>query len=352
VGATWLAAAACGSSDANDPLLLAKSQGYIPGASVAPNEPLQVANGQFTLGPLPGRPPFFSLDGGPENPADLTQRAIITGTSATITGPGVVPAGDIDDLYTGFATSDSVAIGVELKDLSTGYWVVPTAGFEANTGVPGVNWAVTANFNPAAPAGHHVLRFVAIDAAGRAGTQVDASVCIDPAVPDNMHTCLPNRAPPAAVISLKWDDNFDLDLHVVTPDGTEINQAHPLLGSPDGVAPARTSPASLCSTTDTFAACLDHDSFVNCIPDGLRQEDVIFPASPAPGLYKIYVDPFAPCGQVAVRFTTSVYVLTGACPNCGLVRTFTQSGELLSFQVTGGASTGLFVAQIELPQGH
>jgi hypothetical protein len=195
---------------------------------------------------------------------------------------------------------------------------------------------------------------VAIDAAGVAGRQVDAPVCIDSVIPDNMHACVPDRAPPAAVVTLRWDDNFDLDLHVVTPDGTDINPRHPLVPAAAGTPPPTPdSPAILCSPLRlaTFDACIDRDSLGSCIPDGLRQEDVIFTSAPAPGPYRVYVDPFAPCGQPAVRFTVSVYTRSGVCPNCALAPIFTQSGELLSIQVTGGATAGLFIQQIELPQG-
>ncbi len=331
-------------------LSLATCDGQSP--SIQPDEPIQVVGGQFVTGALPGMAPWMSLDGAPEDPADLERRAIIT-NQETISGPTVpLVAGAEGQAFSGFATTDTVAIGVAMKDLGTGYWVVPTGAL----GIlhPGVAWNLVANFNPADPPGPHILRFVAIDAGGNAGTQVEASICIDSIVPDNQHACSPDQIPPAAVISLRWDDNFDLDLHVVTPDGTDINPRDRFLGPTDAGAPAPGSPAALCSPLRlaTYDACIDRDSLANCVPDGHRQEDVIFTETPVPGPYRIYVDPFAPCGQPGVRFTVSVYTLAGTCPNCGLVQTFTQSGALLSFQVTGGAGTGLFIKQIELPQGR
>jgi hypothetical protein len=335
IGVASLAAVAC--------------EGQSP--SVLPDEPFQVVRGQFFAGALPGMPPWVSLDGGPQDPAELTHRAIIT-TNETISAPTLpLLPGAAGEAFSGYATTDTAAIGVAMKDIGTGYWVVPAGPPDAPH--PGFKWGFEANFNPDDPPGRHILRFVAIDAAGNAGRQVEATVCIDSNVPDNTQACLPGQVPPAAVISLRWDDNFDLDLHVVTPDGTDINPRHPVVLS-DAGAPPRGSPGMLCSSspTATSHACIDRDSLANCVPDGLRQEDVIFTDSPAPGPYRIYVDPFAPCGQPAVRFTVSVYTLAGTCPNCGLVRTFTQSGELLSFQVTGGAMAGLFIQQIELPQGR
>lgn len=293
----------------------------------------------------------MSVDDASEDQAELTQRAIIT-NGETISGPTTLPlvAGAEGQAFSGYATSDTVAIGVEMD--GTGYWVVVAGGPVPMH--PGVEWSVHVNFNPADSPGPHTLRFVAIDAAGNAGTQVEASVCIDSIVPDNQHACSPNQAPPTAVVSLRWDDDFDLDLHVVTPDGTDINPRHPFLGPTDAGAPQPGTPATLCSPLRlmTYDACIDRDSLAGCVPDGHRQEDVIFTDAPAPGAYKIYVDPFAPCGQTGVRFTVSVYALAGACPSCGLVQTFEQSGAFLAFQVTGGTGTGLFIEQIELPQGR
>ena len=71
---------------------------------------------------------------------------------------------------------------------------------------------------PAAPP----LRAVAIDGAGNGGTQLDTVLCIENRIPDNGHACDPTQAVPAVVFSLRWDANFDVDLHVITPDGTDI----------------------------------------------------------------------------------------------------------------------------------
>jgi hypothetical protein len=307
-------------------------------SSVAPNEPIQVAGGQFIAGVLPGMPPWVSVDGAAQDPAELTHLAIDDAVSRPF-GP-LVP-GAAHQQFSGFATQDAVAIGVTMADEGTGYWVVPVGGL--NPQLPGkVDWEYFADFNPQDPPGRHKLRLVAIDAAGGAGRQVEVPVCIDSLLPDNGHTCIPDRVPPAAVISLQWDDDFDLDLHVVTPDGVDISAKAPQPptdgqfdgGAPDGGVPA-----------------VDRDSLVACVPDGFRQEDLIFQSPPVPGIYRIYAKPFAACGQMAVRFTVNVYALTGACPDCGLEASFTQSGELLASQAVADTTSGLFIHEVELPQG-
>jgi hypothetical protein len=302
-------------------------------SSVAPTEPIQIAGGQFIAGALPGTPPEESLDAAAPDPTELSHLAIDDAVNRPF-GP-LVP-GAAHQQFFGLVTQDAVAIGVAWADAGTGYWVVPVHGL--NPIFPGkADWEIFVDFNPNNPPGQHNLRLVAIDAAGGGGRQVNVPVCIDSAVPDNNHTCFPTHAPPAALISLRWDDNFDLDLHVVIPDGTDIS-AKPPAGS-DGGAP------------DSGAPAIDRDSLRGCAPDGFRQEDVVFQSPPTPGIYRIYAKPFAACSQIAVRFTVTVYALAGTCPDCALASTFTQSGELLSSQVAGDTAPGLFIHEVELPQG-
>jgi hypothetical protein len=319
VACAWLGAAACTGQS----------------SSVAPTEPIQIVGAQFIAGALPGLPPWVSVDGAAQDPAELTHLAIDDAVSRPF-GP-LVP-GAMHQQFSGFATQDAVAIGVALADEGAGYWVVPVAGLNPQM-IGKVDWGFFVDFNPTDPSGRHKLRLVAIDAMGAAGREVEVPVCIDSAVPDNGHACIPDRAPPAAMISLQWDDNFDVDLHVVTPDGIDISAKPPIDSQFDGGAPGAGGPT------------IDRDSLRGCVPDGFRQEDVVFQSPPAPGTYRIYAKPFASCSQVAVRFTVTIYALTGACPDCALASTFAQSGEFLSIQAAGDTTPGLFLTEVDLPQG-
>jgi hypothetical protein len=142
-----------------------------------------------------------------------------------------------------------------------------------------------------------------------------------------LHECDPTAAVPAAVMTLQWDADFDLDLHVVTPDRLDINPKMPI-GAPveAGARPPATAPR------------IDRDSLLGCVPDGLRQEDLVFQKRPT-GIFDIYADPFDPCGKPTVHFKVTVYESVGG----GLQTKFTTSGELLGSQATGGGSAGLFV---------
>jgi hypothetical protein len=278
-------------------------------------EPIQVVSGQFIAGSLPpdtGGPPVTSIS--------FNSQVVIPGAA----GKGV----------SGRAGDKASAVAVRFADMGSGYWVVPAGELDAM--FPGeLNFRFSANFDANNPPGFHPLRFTAIDAAGHAGAPTDIPLCIAGRIPDNLHGCEPNVPPPAAIISLQWDTNFDVDLHVVTPDGTDVNPKAPLVvGLEAGAVP------------DPNAARIDRDSLGGCVPDGLRQEDLVFQTPPPRGSYLIRADPFAACGQSSVRFTLTVYRTAGKCPACELQAGTTQAGELLAGQVTGGASAGLFVAQV------
>jgi hypothetical protein len=285
-------------------------------------EPIQVAAGQFIAGDLPANA------GGPDITAiALNNQNVVVGAAGKA--------------ISGRASDTAVAVGVRFADLGTGYWVVPVA--EPDAQFPGeINYRFSADFDADNPAGFHPLRFVAVDGAGHAGAPKDAPLCVANRIPDNLHACLPNTAPPAVVISLRWDTNFDVDLHVLTPSGVDVSPKLPL-----------TQPVEAGAAPDSNAPRIDRDSLGGCIPDGLRQEDLVFQLPPPPGTYQVRVDPFAACGQSAVRFELTVFQTKGTCPACSLQpmplppsQALSQSGELLASQTTGGASSGLYVAQV------
>ncbi len=169
--------------------------------------------------------------------------------------------------------------------------------------------------------------------------QTGVSLCINSRIPDNGFACYPDiQAPPHAVFTLEWDTNFDLDLHVLTPDGTDINAREPY-GGPIEAGVHGISPD---------LPHIDRDSLGDCVPDGLRQEDLIYQDPLPGGDYKVYVDPFAACGQAAARFKFTIYQSSGTCPGptCRFGSVSSVSGELLASQVTGGAGPMLKIDQL------
>jgi hypothetical protein len=241
-----------------------------------------------------------------------------------------VLAGAAGKSFTGAATNNGSSVGIRFADMGTGYWVVPL-GIASGEIQGALSFAFSADFATTIPPGKHPLRAVAIDNNGHAGTAEDISLCVQSRIPDNNHACIPSIAAPAAVMTLAWDTNFDLDLHVILPDGRDVNPKTPLTVDPT-TADAGANPSGI-----------DRDSLGNCVPDGMRQEDLVFQTPPPPGLYDIYADPFASCGQPDVHFTFTLYLL-GDDGNLHIADA-PIGGELLAMQANAGTSTGLFVVE-------
>jgi hypothetical protein len=226
-------------------------------------------------------------------------------------------------------------VGARLEGLGTGYWLVPTGAPDPTQ--PGTStFGLTTSFDPNIPGGLRNLLIVAIGASGQAGYQTPTQLCIAPRIPDNGHSCDPTKPVPNAVLSLRWDTNFDLDLHVQGPHGANFSPEQPYGGPVD--AGAHGIPAGLPQ--------IDRDSLANCIPDGLNQEDLVFYEPPPSGTYTVSVDPFQSCGQPSVQFEFTLYRSTGKCPDCSLAATTSIGGELLASQVNGGVLVPLKIAQV------
>jgi hypothetical protein len=232
---------------------------------------MRIAGAQFVRGPMPD------------------------GSSA---GPGVAQVSLVNNnIWAGFAddpiggaldpTATSAAIGLRGD---VGYWVVPA-------GVPNVatpsdpSFAATAAFSEGIVLGSYTLVVRAVDQNGTFGLP-STQILVAEASPTN--------PPPTGqlVVTLTWDTESNLDLHVVDPGGAEIYWAQqssmPPFGAVDGGS----------------YGYVDYDSNANCVIDGLRREDAIWPNPPPPGTYTVRVDAASLCGQPNAHWTVRV-VLQG-----------------------------------------
>jgi len=288
-------------------------------------EPLLVHGAQFVSGPLPGKAP---TNGGPPAPSgDAGARTFppLTITAFQVEYPLALP-GATGKSVAGRASSDTAAIGVKLQGLGSGYWVVPIG--DPDPDYPGESdFSLSADFNADDPTGQRNLLAVAIDSNGNGGIQQESPLCLTQKIPDNLHECVKTNVVPRAVFTLQWDANWDLDLHVILPDGADVNPKQPVTVPSEGGPPGPT------------VGKIDRDSMRGCVNDGWRQEDLVFPTEPAKGNYELYVDPFSSCGLGAVRFNM---IVSEPGADGALHPTFTRSGEFIQTQESGG-SRGLFV---------
>jgi hypothetical protein len=265
-------------------------------------EPLQVQGGQFFSGPLP------------------------TGTGPTVdfinTSSTVFTTGAINKNLNGDADMGATAVLLRFADLGSGYWSVPVGMPDITVSNGALTWSATCNFSQDIPAGPHSLVFNAIDASGNAGPK--------PGENQTETLTFGSLVPKGdVVISLTWDSNADLDLHLVAPDGTELDSQHPT------TAAMRESDGGLPPGT----AVLDRDSNADCVEDGYREEDAVFADPPAPGNYIVRVDMFSACGAPGADYVVTVR-------EHGAV-TQTTRGILLAADADGGGpGSGVFVTQL------
>lgn len=121
-------------------------------------------------------------------------------------------------------------------------------------------------------------------------------------------------------INVTWDVESDTDLHVVEPSGEEIYWGNP---------------------NSSSGGQLDVDSNPACNLDGIKSENVFWPAGMAPsGMYTVLVDLWDAC----------------ATPQSNFIVTVTRNGQSQTFAGTlsgpgtnGGAGAGQFVTAFVLP---
>jgi hypothetical protein len=162
-----------------------------------------------------------------------------------------------------------------------GYWIV--AAGVPDVAAPGLpSFRATAAFSTALVPGAYALEVRAADAAGHLGAPLRQTLTALSSAPSLL-------VAGALVVSLEWDTEADLDLHVVDASGDEIFH-----GAPRG--------ASRSGAEQPDPGTLDVDSNANCTIDGLRREHVIWRAEPPAGHYVVRVDAASLCGRASAHW--------------------------------------------------
>ncbi|HVZ87415.1 MAG TPA: hypothetical protein VHG72_10630 [Polyangia bacterium] len=269
---------------------------------------MQVAAAQFVSGDLEATTP----SGGP---------AVITlFNSLTAVQPG-----EIEKPLSGTLDTTATAVALGLRG-DRGYWIV-IAGPPALDAPDQPTFAATLSFSPNLPFGNLTLVARAVDAQGRFGPPSTVPLTNAPPPPPSG----------TLVVSLRWDTESDLDLHVVIPGGIEIWAGN--------INSYRTPPPGTVVDASAWQSggILDFDSNANCVIDGRREENVIWQSSPPAGTYLVRVDTASLCGTPAARWNVQVLL-------AGTVIAVSQGESLTSdTRFSKGPGSGVLALTFDVP---
>jgi hypothetical protein len=148
----------------------------------------------------------------------------------------------------------------------------------------------------------------------------NATGVLGPYVP--VHTTVLGVGTGDVQVTLAWDADSDVDLHVVGPDGEEI-----FYGNRDSASGGE----------------LDLDSNAGCEIDGIRNENITWPVGTAPrGTYTVRVNYWSSCGVAQTNYTVRVN-------NGGAVEIFT--GSFTGGGNQGGRGDGVVITTFERTSG-
>lgn len=294
---------------------------------------LVATNARFVAGPLStDMPP--PVAGGPTVSISQFYSSAVAGEDARLLSGSVSQGGR------------SVAFG--LAD-DVGYWVTPANQLDLdNPGSTSFLFSSTLSYSLATPVGAHTLVLRAVLADGSLGPPASQALMISD-----------TDVVGALVITLAWDTEADLDLHVVAPALPDPSAAP---GAPPGTIevwygnttslPMRSFAEGGPYSPDEVAAAgqLDFDSNASCVIDGRRQENVFWGAAPPPGHYVVRVDAMSMCGEVAARWHVGVFSnVTATSPGDPLITP--ASGQMgdIDTRYKHGPGAGLTVAEFDIP---
>jgi hypothetical protein len=191
------------------------------------------------------------------------------------------------------AGSAAVLVGL---DGDVGHYVIPISGADLDN-PPDLVFAAQASFAKTLGVGPASLRARAVAANGSVGPGASQGLSVD-------------AAPVAGtlVVSLTWDTEADLDLHVVTPPSMPDGKPVELWSGNRTTLLPRSALEGGPYTDEELATAgvLDFDSNSQCLIDGALAENVSWQVPPPAGHYIVRVDTFSMCGQPAARWTLTV----------------------------------------------
>jgi hypothetical protein len=239
-----------------------------------------------------GRDAWLRVSGAQFVPEKLTTTADGPSVVALNLSRSQATRGDTALHLSGTLGSTANAVAIWLNG-DRGFWLLP-AGLPDVTLDNALTFASTVGLSLEAPLGARTVTVVALSHAGIAGPPSEAALEI-------LDT---TKAQGALVVTLQWDTDADLDLHVVDSAGVEIWARNPNSWQATPGAP-------LDPTAWKRGGLLDADSNSQCVIDGRNQENIVWSTSAPSGHYLVRVDTFSLCDQSAARWTVSARTADG-----------------------------------------
>jgi hypothetical protein len=273
-------------------LVAALLAGLVPaacGGGESPNSGvtafLRVSNGQYEPGELP-------TDQGEMEPTVDTIK----------TANNNVFPGAQSRTITGSVNGAAVAIMVGLEGDSA-HWLIPV-------GVPdfeimgNFTFSASVSYSPDLPLGKRALRFRAVDADGHLGPVQSLMLSVELTAPMG-----------ALVVQLEWDTEADLDLHLrIISDDPNVDPLDVWNKAPLALPPKQSSDPPYTRAEVAAAGRLQFDSNSQCVIDGQRHEEVVFPGVVPPGTYEVRVDTFSLCSEYTARWHVAAFTNPAGTP--------------------------------------
>ncbi len=240
------------------------------------DEPIVAANGDFKKGKLP------SAKADAELPADAPEVTTLTYDGGGFIGAAAMRVG-------GNVNDHTSSVGFKLRGEGTGYWTTVVAGPDLDT--PGWNtWGSLVSISFDLTPGVYELVAVPFNEKGDVGKEKSIPICIAPDYPDNGNACDPKKKPPAALAILRWNQDVDLDLSVVSPANVRYDRNN----------------FSQFENGELLAE-LDGDRASACLLDGRRSEAFVWYEEPPAGTWFVYANLFDSCDASSVQYELTVY---------------------------------------------
>ena len=215
---------------------------------------------------------------------------IITGGSATL-----------NVNFADYAYVDEIIGIIVWADDYAGYYQKP---LQDPTGDEELLLLLRAFVEPDEPPDALTLNFQVIDEIGRVSPVMQKTLSVESVGSGDIQ------------VSVAWDNDDDVDLHVVEPTGCEIYYANDICGS---------------------GGWLDLDSNPACSIDGINNENIFWPLGQAPtGTFIVRMDFYSDCSGAGVNYTTTIHY----CGNVEVYDGYFAPGTSDS----GGAGSGVEVA--------